>query len=84
MSNKNTQLTKVGYRATEKTVRIGNLYDLRLRVEERDIVGETRIERVFSLSDAAQSAIRFLLWLVGLPVPMVQAVWSRFIGLLHH
>jgi hypothetical protein len=63
-------------------VRIGNLFDLHKRVEERDIVGETRIQRVLSISDAAQSAIRFLLWLVGLPLPMLQAVWSHFAGLL--
>lgn len=82
MSDKSALLTKIGYRATERTVRIGSLFDLHQRSEERDIVKETRLRRVFSLADAARSALRFLLWLVGLPLPALQMAWSAIQGLL--
>ena len=82
MTDRNSGLTKVGFRATEKTVRIGNIYELHRRIEERDIVGETRIRRVFSLADAGRYALRFLLWLVGLPLPALQAIWHRLMALM--
>jgi len=70
------RVTQIGRRTAERTLKIGNLVHLHRWVDERDVVKRTRIEQTFSVADGVQLLHRALLWLVGLPLPVLSACWD--------